>query len=69
MRFERDLNEGDKLTVVDILMEKPRIRKCTVVKVYRHFLLADFGAYLESINKGNLICHAVRIFDGWKGEG
>ena len=69
MQFERDLNKGDKLTVIDIITEKPRIRKCTIVKVYRYFILADFGAYLEAINRGNLICHAARIFYGWKGEG
>ena len=71
MRIVYGLNPGDALTVVDTQMRKwsrelgKRTRKCTVIREYTHFILADFGAYRESINKASIYCNAVLVRKGW----
>ena len=74
MRIVYGLKPGDKLTVADTQMRKwsrelgTRIRRCTVVREYPYFILADFGAYRESINKTSIHCSAVLIWKGWEEE-
>lgn len=72
MRIVYGLKPGDRLTVADTQMRRwsrelgTRIRKCTVIHEYPHFILADFGAYCESINKASIHCKAVLIWKGWE---
>ena len=72
MRIVYGLNPGDRLTVADAQMRRwsrelgTRIRKCAVIHEYPHFILADFGAYRESINKASIHCKAVLIWKGWE---
>ena len=74
MRIMYGLKPGEKLTVADKQMRiwsreiGLRIRKCTVIREYPHFILADFGAYRESINKASVYCRAVLIWKGWEEE-
>ena len=77
MRYVYGLMPGDRLTVVDAYRdpEDPRnlecgkrTRKCTVIREYSKFILADFGTFRESINKANIICKDVLIWKGWEEE-
>ena len=75
MRIEYGLKPGDRLTVTEafIAPEDPwnkengkRTRECTVIKEYPEFILADFGAYRESINKAGIYCKEILVWKGWK---
>ena len=72
MQIPYDLIPGDKVTVADTQLRRwsrelgTRTRKCTVIREYPHFVLADFGAYRESINKASVHCNAVLIWKGWE---
>ena len=74
MQIKCNLTQGEKLTVMDALIDPdtleivPRTRKCTVIREYPKFILADFGVYRESINKASVLCRDVRIWKGWKEE-
>ena len=53
MQIKCNLTQGEKLTVMDALIDPdtleivPRTRKCTVIREYPKFILADFGVYLR----------------------
>lgn len=63
-----NLNPGDKLTVWDEETEKPRTRKCTVVKEYLLFIVVDYGLYQETIDKRKVRCKETMFWRGWKEE-
>ena len=77
MQYVYGLKPDDRMTVMEIgrdpegtrpLGHGKYTRKCTVIREYLKFILADFGVYRESINKANIICKDVLIWKGWEEE-
>jgi len=77
MRINYGLKPGDRLTIMEAFIdpEHPgnqasgrRTRECMVLREYPEFILADFGAYRESINKACIYCKEVLIWKGWKNK-
>jgi len=68
MRIKYNLTPGEKLTVVEDLMEEPRKRRCTVVKEYRLFVVVDYGLYRGTIDKRKCECLEMKFWKGWSEE-
>ena len=68
MKLICDVELGDKLTIREMAEDGPVERRCTVIRQYPNFILADFGPYKESILKAKIRCKDIEIFKGWKGE-